>query len=189
MAMWIVGSAFMDAALVALTAVSLMLIFRVVTWGDIARDTSAWTTIFLLATLLTLADGLSQVGFVKWFAQFVASHVHDMQPMTTIMILVAVYFYAHYLFASLTAHTTALFPVMLGVGMGIPGIPIDKLALSLALTTGLMGVLTPYASGAAIPYYSSGFIKPAHFWMLGGICGTVFIAAFLLIGIPLIMVM
>jgi len=186
--MWVLGGDYVDAATAAFVVVSLMLITRVITWEDVARNEAAWTTIVLLATLVTLADGLARAGFIKWFATNVAASVGGMAPMTMILILVTVYFFSHYMFASLTAHTTALLPVMLAVGLGIPGMPADKLALALALTTGIMGIITPYATGAALPYYNSGYITPPEFWRLGGIFGVIFLAALLAIGVPLLMI-
>ena len=75
---------------------------------------------------------------------------------------------------------------MLGVGLAIPGLAPEKLALGLALTTGLMGVISPYATGAALPYYNSGYIKSSEFWRNGTIYGLIFLAALLLLGLPLL---
>ncbi len=186
--LWIFGDVWMDGAIAAFAAVSLMLVFGVFTWSDMARNNAAWTTITLLATLVTLAGGLGRVGFIQWFADFVAHHVGGFDPTLMIMLLVTIYFVSHYMFASLTAHTSAMFPVMLGVGMGIEGMPAGKLALALALTTGIMGVISPYATGAALPYYNSGYIRPAAFWGLGAVVGFISLAALLFIGIPLLRV-
>lgn len=185
--MWVFGGDYVDATTAAFIVVSLMLVTRVITWDDMAKNDSAWTTIVLLATLVTLADGLARAGFIKWFATNVAASVGGLPSTAMVLILVAVYFFSHYMFASLTAHTSALMPVMLGVGLAIPGLPADKLALALALTTGIMGIITPYATGAALPYYNSGYISPPEFWRLGGIFGMIFLAALLAVGVPLLM--
>ena len=47
----------------------------------------------------------------------------------------------------------------------------DRLALMLGLTQGLMGVLTPYATGPAPVYASSGYLPSADFWRLGTLFG------------------
>ena len=181
--LWIFGGELFDAAVVALMVISGMLIFRVVTWDDMARNNSAWTTLALLATLVAMAEGLSRTGFVKWFADFVAHHVSGLSPTSVLVILVLVYFYSHYFFSSLTAHTTALMPILLTVGLGA-GIAPHKIALALAMTTGLMGVVSPYATGAALPWYNSGYITSAEFWRLGTIYGAIFIATLILVGLP-----
>lgn len=184
--LWILGGSFIDPTLAAFVVLSAMLVLGVVTWGDMARNHSAWTTIVLLATLVTLADGLSRAGFVKWFADFTATHVGGLPPMLILMSLVAIYFVSHYMFASLTAHTTAMMPMMLAAGLAIPGLSATTLAIGLAMTTGIMGILTPYATGAALPYYNSGYLTPAQFWRLGAIFGVIFLAALLLVGVPLL---
>jgi L-tartrate/succinate antiporter len=85
-----------------------------------------------------MADRLSRTGFVKWFAAFVAAHVTGFTPATILVILVVVYFFSHYFFSSLTAHTSTMMPIMLGVGLAVPGLALEKVALGLALTTGLV---------------------------------------------------
>jgi hypothetical protein len=40
---------------------------------------------------------------------------------------------------------------MLAAGLAVPGLSVSALAMDLALTTGLIGILTPYATGAACP--------------------------------------
>lgn len=185
--LWIFGAEYVEAATAALIVVSLMLATRIASWREMARNHNAWTTLTLLATLVTLAGGLSRTGFIKWFADNVAGHIGGFPPTVTVMGLVTVYFLSHYMFASLTAHTTAMFPVLLAVGLGIPGVPPDKLALALGLTTGIMGVITPYATGPALVYYESGYIPSAHFWRLGTIFGAIFLAALLFIGVPILM--
>ena len=52
----------------------------------------------------------------------------------------------------------ALLPVMLAVGTTIPGMNMPLYALSLCLTLGIMGILTPYATGPSPVYYGSGYI-------------------------------
>lgn len=184
---WIFGGEWMDGAIAAFLAMSAMLVFGVVKWADMAKNHTCWSCVVLLATLVAMAAGLGQVGFIKWFAQFAAAHLGGMDPTITLGALVAVYFLSHYMFASLTAHTTAMYPVMMAVGLALPGLPADKLAMALAMTTGLTGVITPYATGSALPYYNSGYIKPAEFWGLGFLFGALFLAALLFIGVPVLM--
>jgi L-tartrate/succinate antiporter len=47
-----------------------------------------------------------------------------------------------------------------------------------------MGMLTPYATGPSPVYYGSGYLPSKDYWILGGVFGVLFIAAFLLIGLP-----
>ncbi len=97
---------------------------------------------------------------------------------------VAVFFLIHYLFASITAQATALLPVFLLAVLSVPGVPAKAATLILVYSLGLMGILTPYASGPAPIWYSSGYIPTKDFWKLGAIMGFVYLVALLAVGIP-----
>jgi L-tartrate/succinate antiporter len=187
--MWIFGADYINATTAALVVVSLMVLTRIVSWEDILGNRAAWNTLTLLATLVALADGLARVGFIQWFDESVAAHMSGFPPVVTMYALVTVYFFAHYMFANLTSHTTAMMPAMLAVGMAIPGMPVKQLALLLALTHGIMGVITPYATGPAPVYYGAGYIPAKDFWRLGAIFGVIFLAALLTISGPIVLAM
>jgi L-tartrate/succinate antiporter len=188
LALWIFGGAYVDATTAALIVISLMMITGVVTWDDITANKQAWNTLAWFATLVALADGLNRVGFVKWFAGLVGGYMTGFSPMTAMILLVAVFFLTHYMFASITAHVTALLPVMLTVGSTVPGLPMPQFTMLLLLTLGIMGILTPYATGPSPVYYGSGYIPSGKFWQLGAIFGVIFIVTLLVIGVPWIAV-
>jgi len=87
-----------------------------------------------------LADGSSVVRC------FVGAHISGLSPNTGAHDTVAVYFFAHYFFSSLTAHTSALMPIMLGVDWRCPALRPEKLRWDSRLD-GLDGVISPYAPG------------------------------------------
>jgi L-tartrate/succinate antiporter len=182
--LWIFAGNYINATTVALLVITLMLVMGVVSWDDIISNKSAWNTLAWFATLVTLADGLNRVGFVKWFADGVGASMAGYAPFTAMLVLVLVFYFTHYLFASITAHVTALLPVMLAVGTTIPGLDMAQFSLLLCLTLGIMGMLTPYATGPSPVYYGSGYLPAKDYWRLGAIFGLLFIAAFLLIGLP-----
>jgi L-tartrate/succinate antiporter len=182
--MWIFGGDYINATTAALVVISLMLVFGVVSWDDIVKNSAAWNTLAWFATLVALADGLNRVGFVKWFADTIGAHMGGFSPFTAMILLVLVFYFTHYLFASVTAHVTAMLPVMLAVGMTIPGINVAQFALLLCLTLGIMGILTPFATGPSPVYYGSGYLPAKDYWRLGTIFGVLFIAVMLIIAVP-----
>jgi L-tartrate/succinate antiporter len=182
--LWIFGGEAINATTVALVVISLMLVLNVVSWDDIVKNSAAWNTLAWFATLVALADGLNRVGFVKWFADTIGAQMGGFSPFTAMILLVLVFYFTHYLFASITAHVTAMLPVMLAVGMTIPGINMPEFALLLCLTLGIMGVLTPFATGPSPVYYGSGYLPPRDYWRLGAIFGVLFIAVMLIIAVP-----
>ncbi|MEM3913673.1 MAG: anion permease [Desulfurococcaceae archaeon] len=185
--LWIVAKDYVNATTVALFAVSLMLITSVTSWDDVLTYKSAWNVFVWFATLVTMADGLYRVGFVKYVADMIASTIKGLDPFIALMIVVSLFYWLHYLFASLTAHVTALYPIFLTTALGIPGISPQIAAYSLAYTLGLMGVISPYATGPAPVYYGSGYIKSRDFWKLGLVFGLIFYATYIAIGLPWLM--
>jgi L-tartrate/succinate antiporter len=184
LALWIFGGDLMEATTAALVVISLMLVLKVVTWDDITANKAAWNTLAWFATLVALADGLTRVGFVKWFADSMAAQLGGLSPTVAVAMLLVINFFGHYLFASVTAHVTAMIPVLLAVASTIPGINMPTLALGLCLQLGIMGILTPFATGPSPVYYGSGYLPAADYWRLGAIFGVIFFLAFLVIGVP-----
>jgi len=184
LALWIFGGNFIDATTAAGFVISLMIITGTVTWDDILANKQAWNVLVWFATLVALADGLNKVGFVTWFAKSMAALLTGMSPIVVMVVLVVIFFIIHYMFASLTAHATAILPVMLAVGAAIPGLPVKTFALLLCYSLGIMGVITPYATGPGPVYYGSGYISRKDFWTLGLIFGTIFLVALIGIGVP-----
>lgn len=182
--LWIFGGDFIDPTTVALLVIGLMLLSGVVSWNDMLDNKQAWNTLAWFATLVTLAGGLNRVGFVAWFAQLIAGHLAGVTPTVAIVALAAVFFLAHYLFASVTAHVTALLPVFLAAGAGIPGLPLQAYALLLLTSLGVMGIISPYGTGPSPVYYGSGYLPSEDFWRLGGVFGAVYLITLLAVGVP-----
>lgn len=184
LALWIFASAVIDATLVAMVAVSLMLATGIVSWDDVLGNRPAWNVLAWFATLVVLADGLNRVGFVAWLGQGTAALLAGHPPLVVMALLVAIFFLMHYAFAGITAHTAAVAPVMLAAGSAVEGLPMRTFVLLLGFSLGLMGVLTPYATGPAPLYYGCGFIARKDFWCLGFLFGMLFLVALLAIGLP-----
>ena len=168
-----------NATTVALLVLSLMVMTRIVEWDDVLAHKQAWNVLVWFATLVTMADGLNKVGFLKWFAGGAAGALNGYAVMTIVMALTVVYFVVHYMFASLTAHTTALLPVLLTAAIAVPEMPVKLIALLFCYTLGLMGIISPYATGPGPIYYGSGYMSRKEFWTLGLIFGAIYLAVLL----------
>jgi len=182
--LWIFGGDLINATTVALLILCLMVICRIVEWDDVLANKQAWNVLVWFATLVTMADGLNKVGFLKWFAGGAASALSGYSIMTIVIALTVVYFVVHYMFASLTAHTTALLPVLLTAAIAVPEMPVKLISLLFCYTLGLMGIISPYATGPGPIYYGSGYISRKDFWRLGLIFGAIYLVALLTIGLP-----
>ena len=184
LSMWILGGAWIDPTLVALAAICLMVGCRVGSWQDILGHHSAWNVLAWFATMVVLADGLNKVGFIGWLGKHAAVLLGGLSPLVVMLALIALFFFIHYMFAGLTAHTTAMLPVVLSAGAAVPGVPVRTFAMLLVFCLGIMGVLTPYATGPAPVYFGCGFLSRRDFWRLGLVFGLIFFSALLLVGVP-----
>jgi L-tartrate/succinate antiporter len=188
---WVAGGGVMDATMAALVGVAAMVLLGIVRWDDVLGNKAAWNVLLWFATLVTLASGLVQVKFVDWLGKALTPHVQGFSTPVTLLLVVGSFFALHYLFASLTAHTTALLPVYLTIAAGVaaaaPAVSPRIWGLTLAYTIGIMGILTPYATGPSPIYFGSGYISSKVFWLYGAILGAVFLGALLAIGVPWMM--
>lgn len=178
------GSNFINATTVVFIIISLMLVTGVIEFHDIVSEKSAWEVFFYFTSLLTLASGLNEIGFIKWVATEYAKPLIGLSPPTVMVLLVALFFWIHYFFSSITSHAAAVLPVVLAVGSGIPDMPVATLALLCMYSLGLMGVISPYATGPAPMYFGSGYIGKGQFWGFGLLFGLTYFAGLLFIVLP-----
>ncbi|MFC0179319.1 anion permease [Thorsellia kenyensis] len=182
--MWIFATSIIEPALAAMLIIVLMLWSGVLNWNDILNNKPAWNTLTWFATLVALASGLTKVGFIAWVGEIGSAVLSGYSPIMSTLLLVTTFYLLHYLFASTTAHTTALLPVFLTVGMAVPGIDMFVLSLMLVTSLGIMGIITPYGTGPSPIYYGSGFLPAKDFWRLGTIFGFIFLIGLIGLGYP-----
>jgi L-tartrate/succinate antiporter len=161
--------------------VVLMVVCGVVSWDDITANGAAWNVLIWFGTLVTLASGLAETGFIEWLARTLAPSFAGLGYYTSIVAVVGAFFFLHYFFASITAHTATLLPVFLAIAVTLPGPSPVMWALLLGYSLGLLSVLTSYAAGQNVIYYGSGFITRRDFWLLGLVMGVIFLIAYLAI--------
>lgn len=170
-----------DATIVAFIGIGIMLITGVIRWDDVLAERGAWDALIWFGGLVTMAGQLNTLGFIKWFADSVGGGVAGWTWLSALIVLLLVYFYAHYGFASVTAHVTAMFPPFLAVAVGA-GAPPYLAAMGLAFFSALMSGTTHYGTGPAPIYFNSGYLDQKTWWTLGLIISFVNIAIFLTVG-------
>jgi divalent anion:Na+ symporter, DASS family len=128
-----------------------------------------------------LAGQLDELGFIAWFSDQIESAVDGMGWQLAFVILSLVYFYAHYLFASNTAHVAAMYAAFLATAIAV-GAPPEFAALVLAFESSLFGCLTHYATGPAPVLFGAGYVTLGEWWRIGLLVSVVDIAIWMLIG-------
>ena len=154
------------ATAVAMLGVSAMLITNILTWKDVMEERGAWDTLIWMGALVGLAGQLAKSGFIAWFSTTVGSLLAGIPWLWAFLILLVVYTYAHYGFASLTAHITAMYSAFLAVAIAA-GTPAYLAALGLAYMSNLCMSITHYAASPAPIYYGAGYVSQGAWWSLG----------------------
>lgn len=156
----------LDATVVALMAVCVMLASAVLNWQDVLDEKGAWDTLVWMGSLVGLADYLAKLGFIPWFAKVVSASIAGVAWLPAFIILTVVYLYAHYGFASLTAHITAMYPAFIAVAVAA-GAPPYLVALAIGFMSNLCMSLTHYAAGPSPIYFGAGYVDQGTWWKLG----------------------
>jgi DASS family divalent anion:Na+ symporter len=172
-----------EPAVVALVGISALLLTGVIRWDDILAERGAWDALIWFGGLVMLADGLNRLGFIKWFSVSVGGGVAGWSWLPALIVLMLVYFYSHYAFASLTAHITAMFPAFLAIAVAAQAPPYLA-ALTFGFFSNLMGGYTHYAAGPAPIYFNAGYVDQGTWWKLGLIVSFVNIAIWMGVGFP-----
>jgi len=155
-----------DATVVAMLGVSVMIITNVLEWKDILEEKGAWDTMIWMGSLVALADYLSKLGFIPWFAKVVGASIVGIPWLPAFGILLLVYVYAHYAFASLTAHITAMYAAFIAVAAAA-GAPPYLVALALAFMSNLCMSLTHYGGAPAPIFFGAGYVDQGTWWKVG----------------------
>jgi DASS family divalent anion:Na+ symporter len=180
--LWTVGSAFnVNATNAALVGLAILLATRVLTWSDLAAEKGAWNTLTWFAALIMMANALNKLGFIAWMSNHLAAVMGGMHWSIAFVLLTAIYVYAHYFFASQTAHVAAMFTAFLAVLIAL-GTPPVMAALGLGYCSNLMGGLTHYGNGSAPIFLDSGFIPLKPWWLMGVLFSAIFLFMFLIVG-------
>ncbi|MDR3589160.1 MAG: anion permease [Negativicutes bacterium] len=162
----------LDATIVAMLGVSVMMVTQVIEWKDVIEEKGAWDTLVWMGSLIALADFLAKLGFIPWFAQSVSAMIVGVPWLQAFFILLIVYMYAHYGFASLVAHITAMYSAFAAVAVAA-GAPVYLVALALAFMSNLCMSLTHYAAGPSPIYFGAGFLDQGTWWKLGFIVSVI----------------
>ena len=183
--LWIGSSFFgVNPTTTALIVIIAMVLAKVIAWADFLANKPAWNVLTWFGTLVPMAAGLKNVGFLDWLAKSAGGSLLSLDPMYAVFGLMIAFAVLRYFFASGTAYVTAMTGLFATLLLQVPGIDASQAMLYLLLPMGIMGILTPYGTGHSPIWFASGFTKSAEFWKLGFIFGVIYMAIFIVVGVP-----
>ncbi|MFC3337967.1 DASS family sodium-coupled anion symporter [Paracandidimonas soli] len=167
----IFGPAFtLNPTVVAFLGLFILIITGTIDWDDVLSEKSAWDTLIWFGALVMMAEQLNKQGVITWFSEGmkVAIATSGIGWEAIALILLLVFVFSHYLFASTTAHISAMMLAFLTVGAQlIPGEYIVPFMLMMAAGSAIMMTLTHYATGTSPIIFGSGYVTLGTWWKVG----------------------
>ena len=182
----LLGPAFtLDPTVVAFVGLFLLIITGTIDWDDVLSEKSAWDTLVWFGALVMLAEQLNKLGVISWFSLGMKDAIvaSGMGWPAIAAVLVGVFVFSHYLFASTTAHISAMLLAFLTVGAQlIPGEYVVPFMLLMAAGSSIMMTLTHYATGTSPIIFGSGYVTLGNWWRVGAVMCVLELLVFAVVG-------
>lgn len=180
---WIFGEYLkIDSILVAFLGLSALILLKIIDFEqDLLTEKEAWHTLIWLSTLLMLANSLETSGLLPFLIMHLNNALQGISWQWILAILVLVYGYTHYFFASNSSHVSAMYAIFLGTAVAC-GAPCMLAALVLAFVSSLFAGLTYYSSTEAVILYNSQYVSMQDFFKYGIIMTSILLCIWMFIG-------
>lgn len=172
-----------DPTAAAFVGLSVLLLSGVLDWEDVLKEKSAWDTVVWFSALVMMATFLNKLGLIAWLSKSLEAGIGSLGLgwAGAAALLVLAYLYAHYFFASTTAHITAMFAAFYSAGLAL-GAPPMAFALIMAASSSIMMTLTHYATGTSPVIFGSGYTTLGEWWRVGFVMSVVLLVVWVLVG-------
>jgi divalent anion:Na+ symporter, DASS family len=180
--LWITSSwTKVDITVIALLGGALLLVSGVLTWEDVKGEKAAWDVFIWFGGLFKLGQALNDAGVTRAFADAVANHFGGFGWAGLFAVALVIYYYAHYGFASITAHMVSMFPPFLAVLLA-KGAPPGLVVYGFACFANLAAALTHFGTTPGPIFYADGYVPLKTWWRTGFIISVVNLAIWSTIG-------
>lgn len=180
--MWITSAWHrLDVTFVALVGIAVLLSTGTLSWQTAASERSAWDVFVWYGGMLRMGELLNDTGSTRVLAENVGGLFVGIPWAVVLVGILIIYFYAHYFFASITAHMLAMFPPFVAVLIGI-GVPPPLAVYSLLCTANLTAGLTHYGTTTGPILFGVGYVSRSDWWKVGFVTSVANIVIWLTAG-------
>ena len=171
----------LDVTFVSLLGLATLLVTGTLAWDQVTAERSAWDVFIWYGGLLKMGELLNNTGVTRVFAESVGGIFVGLPWFTVLLLTLLIYFYAHYFFASITAHMLAMFPpfVLLLTAVGVPPL---LAVYSLMCLANLTAGLTHYGTTTGPILYSANYVTFGEWWRAGFAVSVVNLLVWLTVG-------
>ncbi len=172
----------LDVAVTALAGAAALLLTGVLSWDDVIRDHIAWDIFIWYGGLLQLGKAINEAGVTRAFASAVGAWWSTAGWISLFVVAIVVFYYAHYGFASITAHMLAMLPAF-GTLLIAKGAPAGLVFFAFACAANLSGGLTNYGTTPSPMFFAHGYVSFARWWKVGFVVSLANIAIWSTVGV------
>jgi DASS family divalent anion:Na+ symporter len=151
---------------VALVGVTVLLATNALQFSDMVREHIAWDVFVWYGGILRMGEALNESGVTKAFADGVSVIFAGWEWPAMMALVVLLYFYVHYLFASVTTHILSMYMPFVAV-LVAAGAPAPLVAYSLAFYANLSASLTHYGTTPGPILFAAGYVDHGTWWKVG----------------------
>ncbi|ENA3365355.1 DASS family sodium-coupled anion symporter [Campylobacter upsaliensis] len=174
----------LNATTVALLGLSLVLVSGVLSFDDVLKEKTAWNTLVWFSALVMMATMLGKLGVTQFLAEALGGLASSMGlgEISVMIFLSLAFLYAHYFFASTTAHISAMFFVFYSAGLAL-GAPPLLYAFIMITSSNIMMALTHYATGTAPVIFGTNYVTLKRWWGVGFVISVVDMLVMISVGL------
>jgi len=176
----------LDPTVVAFLGLFILIITGTIDWDDVLCEKSAWNTLIWFSALVMMAEQLNKTGVISWCSTLLKNGIVSahMSWEWVAVLLVRLFVFSHYFFASTTAHISAMMLAFLTVGVAvIPPNYVAPFLLMMVAGSTIMMTLTHYATGTSPIIFGSGYVTLGTWWRVGFIMCAVELLIYATLGI------
>lgn len=151
---------------VALMGACSLFVSGILTWDDAVSEKPAWDVFIWYGGLVRLGEALNEFGVTEAFAKQIGAYFQNLGWVPLLAVTLAIYFYAHYAFASITAHILSMFPPFLALLL-LRGAPPGLVVYAFACLSNLSAGLTHYGTTPSPMFYAHGYVSFQDWWRVG----------------------
>ncbi len=153
-------------ATTAIIGFLILVLSGVMSMEDAGSCSTAWRTFMWFGGFIAMSDALSNKGVTPWIGGLFSDFFSSQQTHFAIPLLVLVFFYMHYFFASITVYSSIMYTIF---ALALIKVGMDPLIACMILSffANLSACLTHYGISSAPIFFSSGVVNAGQWWKNG----------------------
>ena len=143
-----------------------LLLTGALSWEDVKNERAAWDLFIWYGGILRLGQALNDAGVTSEFARIVSETFSANGWVPLFVIALLIYFYAHYAFASITAHILAMYVPFVAVLL-TQGAPAGLMVFAFGCFVCFASCLTHYGTTPAPMFFAHDYVGLRTWWTVG----------------------